>query len=155
MGEAKRTIVVHMFDDQNGDLQFNMSGFGVRNHEIRCSKDDPRRPMKKNQPHTVTFEINNRSSKDLVFPTDPARAMWVGSDATTCPKATPPAHGDFPLKGRTVSDDREQLTVENNNSCKADFKFSLNFVEAGNAAEAPLIPYDPIWSNQNGGSMNK
>ena len=61
-------------------------------------------------------------------------------------------HADFPLKGRSVSTDREQLTVENVNSCKADFKFSLNFVQAGNAAEAPLIPYDPIWNNQNGGS---
>jgi hypothetical protein len=152
MGESKRTIIVHMFDDDNGDLQFNMSGYGVHNQEIHCSKDDARRPMKKNQSHTVTFEINNRSSQDLLFPTDPSRAMWVGTDGTTCPRATPAPHADFPLKGRSVSTDREQLTVENVNSCKADFKFSLNFVQAGNAAEAPLIPYDPIWNNQNGGS---
>lgn len=153
MGEARRTIIVHIFDDENGEngLGFGLSGYGVRNQEIRCSKDDARPPMKKNQAHNVVFEINNRSSRDLVFPTDPARAMWVGSDATTCPKATPPAHSDFPVKGRSVSDDREQLTIENNNSSKADYKFSLNFVEAGNAAESPLIPYDPIWTNQNGG----
>ena len=38
MGEKKRTIIVHAFDDndQAGGIGFGMSGYGVRQEEIRC-----------------------------------------------------------------------------------------------------------------------
>lgn len=161
MGEAKRTIIVHIFDQAAGDngLGFGMSGFGVQarqidnkpNFEIKCAKD--KAGMAKKDPHKVTFEINNRSSKDLLFAHLEKNAIWVSENATDCPQNDPGEHADFPLKDMKLSSDREQLTVQNLNSCKADFKFSLNFVEASAKDDSQMYSYDPIWTNQNGGSV--
>ena len=153
MGNARRTIIVHISDDDEGEngLRFGMSGYGVDKEEIKCGKDGS--GMKKKDPHKITFEINNRSSKEWLFPTNAQNAMWVGSDSSTCPKTPPPEHPEFPSNDRKVSPDREQLEVKNLNSCAGRYKFSLNFVDAADAA-GKLHQYDPIWTNQNGGSSN-
>jgi hypothetical protein len=154
MGEAQRTIIVHIWDDDNepNGLGFGLSGFGVQQDEIKCAKD--KAGMHKKDPHKVTFEINNRSSRDWLFPSNEADAIWIGSDASDCPKAAPAENAEFPVKSMKVSPDREQLVVKNLNSCVGRYKFSLNFVEAGDRSESKLYPYDPIWSNQNGGRTN-
>ena len=154
MGEAKRTIIVHIFDDKDEPhgVDFGMSGYGVRHDEIRCSKDKAKRGLRRNKPHEVVFEIANRSSKDLLFPSDKKRAMWVSNDGTSCPTSQP-ANEHAVVKAVKVSDDREQLFVENANPKKESFKFALNFVDAADASESQLIPFDPVWANQNGGQQ--
>ena len=148
MGNARRTILVHIWDDteaENG-IQFGMSGFGVQKGEITCAKEG----MHKDEPNKITFEINNRSTRNWLFPSDERNAMWVASNATDCPKALPPENPEFPIKKMKVSQDREQLTVDNLNTRKADYKFALNFVDGDD--QKHLYSYDPIWSNQNGGT---
>jgi hypothetical protein len=161
MGEQNRTIIVHISDDasQPNGLRFGMSGFGVEprqmdgktDFEIKCGKD--KAGMQKKDPHKITFEINNRSSRNWVFPTNVQNAMWVG-DATTCPKTAPGEHTEFKWKDYKRLQDGEQLEVKNQNSSKGDYKFSLNFIDAdGNPNE--LYPFDPIWTNQNGGGGSR
>ena len=148
MGNAKRTILVDIWDDPtkpNG-LGFGMAGFDVQNDEIKCSKNG----MKKSEPNKVTFEINNRSTKTWLFPTDKLDAMWVGANAKDCPKTRPAANPEFPTNKINVSSDREQLSLENLNSFAAEYKFVLNVVDENDPSQR-LIPYDPIWNNQNGG----
>ena len=152
MGDVRRTIIVHIYDDTSkpNDLGFGMSGYGVHGDEIKCGKD--RSGMSKKDPHKITFEINNRTSRNFLFPNDAKNAMWVGNDATTCPKTAPTAENpEFPWKDFNVSNDREQLSVKNLNSAEAQYKFSLNFVDADDPS-GKSCRYDPIWTNQNGGS---
>jgi hypothetical protein len=153
MGEAKRTIIVHIYDnkDEPNELGFGLSGYGVDKDEIKCAKDTS--GMRAQEAHKITFEINDRSSRNWLFPTNAANAMWVGSDSTDCPQTAPPENPEFPVKDMKVSQDREQLEVKNLNSTKARFKFSLNFVDASDPS-GKLYPFDPIWNNQNGGSRN-
>jgi hypothetical protein len=148
MGEARRTIIVHAYDDKYEpcEVGFSMSGYGVRNDQIRCDKDKAKGGMKKSQPHVVVFELANRSSVDLQFPENPDVAMWVSDDHSTCLDQQP-ANPHPVIKAVSVSDDRQQLTVENLNCAKDNFKFVLNFERN----DGKLCQYDPIWANQNGG----
>jgi hypothetical protein len=151
MGEAKRTIIVHAFDDKNepNGIGFGMSGFGVRfGDEIHCSKDDPDARMKKNDAHEITFELADRTTKGLLFPTDKKLAMWVSANDQDCPNSARHRDGIVAVK---VSDNREQLTVHNSNKVKERLKFALNFVAADDAAQNKIIQFDPVWANQNGG----
>jgi hypothetical protein len=148
MGNAKRTILVHIWDDPeapNG-IQFGMSGFGVQKDEITCAKGS----LPKADSNSVTFEINNRSNRNWLFPTDESDAMWVSDNGTDCPTCRPPENPEFPVKDMKVSHDREQLAVRNRNSSKAMYKFALNFVDGDD--QKHLYSFDPIWNNQNGGS---
>lgn len=150
MGEARRTILVHIWDDKDepNGLGFGMSGYGVDKDKIKCGKNEA--GLRKSEGHKITFEINNRSSRAWLFPEDGYNGMWVGTDATDCPKSLPRQNPEFPTKDMKVSQDREQLEVKNLNTCKADYKFALNFVDADDP-EKKLYQYDPIWANQNGG----
>jgi hypothetical protein len=148
MGNARRTILVHIWDDieaQNG-INFGMSGFGVQKDEITCAKG----AMPHEDSNSVTFEINNRSNRNWLFPSDENDAMWVSENGSDCPQRRPAENPEFPVKDMKVSHDREQLTVRNRNSCKAMYKFTLNFVDGDD--QKHLYPFDPIWNNQNGGS---
>jgi len=149
VGNARRTILIQITDDPkapNG-VAFSMAGFGVKKDQITCSKAG----MNKNEPNKVVFEIDNQSTRDWLFPSDEANAIWVGANADDCPKSLPPENPEFPVKKMKVSEDRERLSVDNLNTCEADYKFCLNFVEAGDRNQK-LCPYDPIWNNQNGGT---
>lgn len=150
MGEANRTIIVHIYDDDNepNGIGFGLSGFGVVKDEIKCGKDGS--GMHAKDAHKITFEINNRSSRTWLFPSNAANAMWVGADSTDCPQTAPPENPEFPEKSMKVSQDREQLEVKNLNSRRGQYKFSLNFVDPSDPAGL-LYPFDPIWNNQNGG----
>jgi hypothetical protein len=150
MSEARRTIIVHIWDDKTkpGGVDYDLSGYGAKNHEIKCSKQDPKCGMKPGVPHKVTFEIANRSSVDLCFPTDPARAMWVAADGAPCPKQA--CHQKGVVEATAVSSDGEQLMVENMDDVKGRYAFALNFIVRGDPDQSPLYSYDPIWNNQNG-----
>lgn len=150
MGEAKRTIIVHAFDDDDkpGGIDFGMSGYGVRKDEIYCRKDHPRHPMKKSDEHTIIFELANRSSVDLRFRKNADDAMWVSADDQTCPNSA--CHQKGVVFATHVSQDGEQLTVKNKNKDKESFKFALNF-DAVIDGQKKIIQFDPIWANQNGG----
>jgi len=151
VGNARRTLLVNIWDDPqapNG-IQFNLSGYGVQNNEVKCDKNG----MPKDESNKVTFEINNRSVRNWLFPADETSAMWVGSDAQDCPQAKPVENPEFPVKKMKVSSDREQLSIENKNSCVAKYKFALNFVDGDD--QKHLYSFDPIWNNQNGGSNLK
>lgn len=150
MGEEKRTIIVHIYDDNNepNGLGFGMSGYGVVKDEINCGKDGS--GMHAKDAHKVTFEINNRSSRPWLFAGNPANAMWVGSNSTDCPQKAPPPNLEFPEKDRKILQGGEQLEVKNLNTSIARYKFSLNFVDTSDPS-GKLYPYDPIWNNHNGG----
>src|SRR3982750_4255026 len=104
MSEAKRTIIVHIWDDKSkpGGVDYGLSGYGVKNHEIKCSKQDVTCGLKTGVPHEVTFEVANRSSVDLCFPSDPARAMWVSADGAACPDKA--CHQDSIVRATEVKD---------------------------------------------------
>ena len=71
---------------------------------------------------------------------------------TVGPRADAAFDGDY-APDRAMQDG-EQLEVKNQNSSKGDYKFSLNFIDAdGNPNE--LYPFDPIWTNQNGGGGSR
>lgn len=148
MGNARRTVLVNIWDDPDAPngIRFNLSGYDVQNNEVKCSKGG----MKKDEPNKVTFEINSRSDRKWLFPSDAGNAMWVAGNANDCPEAKPVENPEFPLKKMNVSSDREQLSVENKNSEAARYKFTLNFVDGDD--QKHLYPFDPIWNNQNGGS---
>ena len=151
MGNAKRTILVNIWDDPDAPngIQFNLSGYGVKQGEITCSKGG----MPKTDSNKITFEINNRSNRNWLFPKNEANAMWVSGNSTDCPEQCPPENPEFPANKVKVSSDREQLAVENKNSGVAKYKFALNFVDGDD--QTHLYQFDPIWNNQNGGSSNK
>ena len=154
MGEMKRTVIVHAYDDddeQHGG-GFGMSGYGVRQDEIHCKKDNPRYRMKTSDAHTIVFELANRSSKTLRFPPNPDDAMWVAADDQNCPGNA--CHQKQVVFGTGVSSDGEQLTVKNHNKDKKRFKFVLNFQETKKDGTTQRVPYDPIWANQNGGDQS-
>ena len=150
MGEARRTIIVHAFDKEGEPcgVGFGMSGYGVRQDEIRCRKDHPRHPMKKKDEHTIVFELANRSSVDLKFRSKPDDAMWVAADDQTCPDTA--CHQKHVVFATHVSPDGEQLTVKNKNKDDERFKFALNF-DAVIDGQKKICQFDPIWANQNGG----
>ena len=146
MGQADRTVIVHAFDDQNAPngIGFNLSGFDVRNEEIRCSKDDARPKMHKSDKHKITFELANRSSTNLSFVSRATDAIWTGKDDRNCARGTQ----NDEIKQVNVAGER--LTVTNANSAPARLKFTLNFVD--DATPPKEYPYDPIWDNRNGGT---
>ena len=150
MGEAKRTVIVHAFDDDDepAGIGFGMSGYGVSQGEIRCRKDNPKQKMKKSDHHTIVFELANRSSVDLKFRSNPDDAMWVAPDDQTCPNT--PQHQKQVVLGTHVSPDGEQLTVKNHNKESKRYKFALNF-EGMFDGQKKVCQYDPIWANNNGG----
>lgn len=149
MGEAKRTIIVHAFEDENADggVGFSMSGYGVRNGEIKCSKDKARgNGMGQNDSHDVTFELADHTELELRFPDDPADAMWVSPNDSDCPKTA--VHQDSVICATNVLDDGERLQVTNTNKEKKRYKFALNFL----TKDGETKQYDPVWNNQNGGN---
>lgn len=146
MGQAERTVIVHAFDDKGAasGIGFNLSGFDVRDEEIRCSKDDARPKMHKADKHRITFELANRSSTNLRFADRASDAIWTGKDDRDC------ARGMQNDEIKQVSVGGERLTVTNANSAPARLKFTLNFIDDANPPNE--YPYDPIWDNRNGGS---
>jgi len=149
MGQASRTIIVHAFDDDDAPkgIGFRMSGLGVDREEIKCAKDGTRPPMKKTDPHHVTFELANRSSVELRFPRRASDAIWVSENDRDCPERAA-SHGEF--RPQSVSPDGEILKVHNLNSVQGRYKFALNFIDPENGDE--VYSYDPIWDNHNGGT---
>lgn len=146
MGQASRTLLVHAVDDRDAPdgIRFQLSGFGVTDDEVKCSKDECRPKMKKSEQHKVVFELANLSSRDLRFPSDATDAIWVGHDDQLCPDT--PRHNPE-IKPQKVSEDGERLTVHNANSREARFKFSLVLHDENGRRYI----YDPIWANRNGG----
>ena len=147
MGEARRTIIVHAYDDNSepNDVGFSMSGYGVRNNEIKCAKDKARGGMPKERAHEVVFELADRTDLELRFVDDLANAMWVSDNDTDCPHVA--AHQNTVVRATEVSQDGERLTVENFNPVRKRYKFALNFVDK----DGTIVSFDPIWENQNGG----
>ena len=155
MGEKYRTIIVHAFDDkdEDHDIGFSMSGYGVHKDEITCdkAKDKTKPKMKKSDAHRIVFELANRSSKNLRFPDNAKDAMWVSDDDQDCPKSA--KHQDNIVKAIDVLDDGERLEVKNFNKVEGRHKFALIFIDADDTSVPKKgIPYDPIWANQNGGA---
>jgi hypothetical protein len=152
MAHHDRTILVFAKDDpaKPGGIKFSMSGLGVSGDSIKCTKDDAKHSMKKTDVHKIVFELVNDSSVDLRF-ADQDDAMWVGpkGDLGACPPVG--SKLEHVAKVKEVFDDGQRLKVHNYNreADKGQYKFALNFVESGNAANTHC--YDPIWDNTNGG----
>lgn len=144
MGDRKRTIIVHAFKNNEGELDYSMSGYGVTDHEIKCTKDG-REKMHKNESHLITFELADRTDLGLKF-MDKPNCMWVSDDNRTCPDRTP-TNPHSQIQCLSVDPDGDRIQVKNLNSAVQQFKFALNFVDKnGNPHQ-----YDPVWTNGNGG----
>jgi hypothetical protein len=99
----------------------------------------------------IKFMIDDPDRTGLLFPKSKLDAMWAHpvKDANgPCPKpgTTWPEFEAFnvPAGGKT-------LMVKNRNSFEQLFKFSLNFTRDREDPDAPLVCWDPIGDNRNGG----
>ena len=126
---------------ERDDTSENGVRFGLReggavlpNATIRCAK----RPTdsKNDDFHDFTF-ILNEQDVDLLFRRPANAAMTV-------------AGGNRDIEVISVGDGGKSLTVRNFNRTASENKFALNFVT--NTTPPRSVVYDPIWSNQNGGS---
>lgn len=102
--------------------------------------------------HTFIFTLENEGTSDLAFLDNPFDVMWVKPGNADKPGKCPDRRSSDPdfCVGEVFS---TRLVVHNANSRKCKHKFVLNF--AGTKADGSLgvVPYDPIWSNGNGGSL--
>lgn len=126
-------------DDGTDDgVRFKLQEGGavLPNGAIRCAK----RPTdsKNNDFHEFTFTLSEQEV-DLLFREPANAAMTV-------------VGGNRDIEAISVAPDRKSLTVRNFNRTASENKFALNFVTRSDP-QRPVV-YDPIWTNQNGGSSS-
>lgn len=115
--------------------------------------------MKKSDNYKIEFKLHNQNGAKLCFSKDKSMVLWAMA-ATGAPEgACPPAnssHSGFYVDPASYIEDR-LLTVINTDMTVEDIAFALNFLEEGTKDDpnANYICYDPIASNQNGGSTSK
>lgn len=112
-------------------------GAVLPNGAIRCAKGPT--DSKNNDFHDFTFTLNERDV-DLLFREPANAAMTV-------------VGGNRDIEAVNVGADGKSLTVRNFNRTVSESKFALNFVTRANPPRP--VTYDPIWTNQNGGSNSK
>lgn len=111
----------------------------------------------KGDEHLITFEIFDKTGKNLVFPDDPQKALWVA-------KVTDPANPECPdeevydpefdaEETKGPAGRRTKLIVRNKNSTPQQMAFTLRLIPIGNDQDDPnnYVPYDPISENNNRG----
>jgi hypothetical protein len=116
-----------------------------------------RNGMAKQDFHLVEFVIDDQTGEGLSFPTVPHDAMWVTSvpdrSNATCPDKDTTSDYSV-MEPICVCDGGKRLIVRNDNPRKEDWSFTLNFVRPGADQSDPgsYVSWDPIGSNQNGGT---
>lgn len=126
-------------------FKFDMleNGQPVPNDTLQVSKT---KAHKQTDYHTFIFTVENADDTDLKFIDNPFDVMWV-TPGNNCPK-----HRTHDMDFNIGAIDSEHLTVHNANSRQCSLKFVLNFVGTKADGSRGIIAYDPIWTNNNGGS---
>lgn len=150
-------VAVHATKDQMGKYHFEPRS-EIWSHspgEFVFHKD--RHGMTKQDFHLLEFVIDDATGEGLTFPAVPHDAMWVMSapdrSNAVCPDKN--SISDYSvMEPICVCDGGRRLIVRNDNPRKEDWSFTLNFVRPGTdqSDASGYVSWDPIGSNQNGGS---
>ena len=118
--------------DAAGTVDFELDGIKAKDHRLKLGKDEG--------PHSIDFELQDHSGKELRF--DTANPIWAGEN---CP--CPPPQGLNSQQLSVGACGPQTLTLVNQNSgAPREIRYQLNFVAADGSAEG----CDPIVDN--GGS---
>jgi len=147
-----RNITITAAPDPSKDCGYRFAmvekGSNVTNDEIKSAKSNG---VKQSDYHTFHFTLQNLEGSDLQFLNDPFDVMWVKPGNSSNPGSCPDKRmtdGDFCVGQITPS----TLTVHNANSRNCKHKFVLNFYGTRADGSKGVVPYDPVWTNGNGGS---
>lgn len=107
--------------------------------------------MKKVDHYRIRFMISDFKNSSLRFVPSMADALWAHTDINKCPDSPCAISGTLWVDG--MDKKGEWIDVINMDMKPEDFRFTLNFVDKGNANPAPAdyVPLDPTGSNQNAG----
>ena len=148
-GRASRTA--------EGEYEFSPEGEICHDGGTRFLFHKDRHGMAKKDYHLVEFVLDDHTGSGLKFPPVPHDAMWVmpveDRSNPRCPDKDTVSDYSV-MEPICVCDDGQRLIVRNDNPRQEDWSFTLNFVPAGaNESDAnAYVNWDPIGSNQNGGS---
>lgn len=134
--------------------KFWMEEDKVETSKLVFNKDTDK--MKKSEDYKVEFKLHNQKGAKLCFSKDKSMVMWAMAATGAPSNACPPPNSTYPefyVDPATFIEDR-LLTVINEDKTVEDVAFALNFLEEGekDGPNANYICYDPIASNQNGGT---
>jgi hypothetical protein len=90
-----------------------------------------------NGPADITFDLDDRTGRNLSFPDAPADAIWL-QNGSTCPTQPGDANGEFLIRQLG----KKKLTITDTNSQNGEFGYALNFEGDGGP-----FHFDPIIKN--------
>lgn len=145
-----RDITIKATRDSAGEHHFAMfeNGQPVIGDELVSKKNGKH---SKEDYHKFTFTLENVGDSNLVFEDNPFDVMWVEAGNATTP-------GKCPKKRKTDEDfivadvTADKLTVYNANHRGCMHQFVLNFIGILPDGTKGRVPYDPVWTNGNGGN---
>lgn len=124
----------NLIDPKNGELTFNKSNDG----------------MGKSDYYLLTFQLDDKTTKNLRFEPNPMKALWVSmGDAMNpppCPTSASYCEDIFAVL--VDQNDGKSMVVRNNDAKVQYFTFSLGFIGDPDDSE---YRFDPGGQNQNGG----
>jgi hypothetical protein len=128
----QKKVKVRARVDATGAIDFEVDGAAAKNHRLKLKKDDG--------PHSIDFELQDHSGKELRF--DTANPVWAGEN---CP--CPPPQGLNSEQLTVGGCDPQTLTLVNQNSgAPREIRYQLNFIGADGSIER----CDPIIDNGGG-----
>ena len=101
----------------------------------------------------VSFTIEDDGGTGMLFPDDPAKALWVHPVAKKNDPCPPPGSTWPEFQATGVTNGNRTLEVRDFNSCPQLFKFALNFTTDPHNPDAKLESWDPIGDNRNGQNL--
>jgi hypothetical protein len=146
-------IFVEPDSNSKDGYQFSMKEGGVGTSNLVFNKNSDN--MKKSDEYRIEFKLHNTKGAKLCFSKDTNMVFWA-MEIPGPTEACPPPQSTFPGlyvdPGSPIED--SVLKVINTDLSVAQFAFALNFIEEGqkDGPTTKYICYDPIGSNQNGGT---
>ena len=150
-------IYVEPDSTSNNGYKFWMEEDKVQTSTLVFNKDTDN--MKKKDDYRIEFKLHNQKGAKLHFSKDKSMVLWAEVATGAPPNACPAPNStcpEFYVDPAAYIEDRV-LKVINTDMTAQDISFALNFLEEGNSdgPDASYICYDPIASNQNGGSSSR
>ncbi|CAA9495127.1 MAG: hypothetical protein AVDCRST_MAG09-358 [uncultured Sphingomonas sp.] len=115
------------WDDR--DCRFVPPGSGRKNGQVLQITADG--------PADITFDLDDRTGRNLRFPETPREAIWL-QNGSACPTQPGDADGEFLIRQLG----RKKLTITDTNSQNGEFGYALNFEGDGGT-----FHFDPIIKN--------
>ena len=109
--------------------------------------------------YLITFEIDDKTGLDLIYPTNLDDAMWVSAGVQNgdpvCPELTACYNDVFKAVSVAPTGNPKKLTVRNKNNLCENIAFALRYIPKGKNQKDPrnFVIYDPISENKNGGTL--